>query len=332
MKKTKFLCLLMVAALVLSLCSCSNPNGSNTGNNTSVLTFTGTAYTVLPSGTDGSAGPSWTYVHFGDWPQSEKATSVTVDETKSVMQGAYTYYLGSDNAWYAKKSTTYYKVEPIKWRVLTTDYNGTGKKLLFAENILIDSTYYDGCDIQYPAYERIINDTTIYANNYEHSRIRAYLNGLSYQRLEQKYENGAYSAYQITISFQNKGFLQTAFTASGITAIGTTIVDNSAITTDADGYNWGNNRASDTPTEDKIFLLSNQEVTKSDYGFAENSNTIRIRNKTAFVNTTGISDSWCLRSPYHNDICVKYCTSSGSCPGGATPDIPMGIVPALCLE
>ena len=134
------------------------------------------------SGADGSAGTSGTYVCFGDWPKTIKADGVSVNESKSVQVGANTYYKGSDGAWYAKQqekangsnykysdntavaqnsanSFKYFKVEPIKCRVVTTDYNGSGKKLLLAENILINCRYDDN------------------KNNYENSEIRGYLNG-----------------------------------------------------------------------------------------------------------------------------------------------------------
>ena len=109
-----------------------------------------------------------TYVYFGVWPQSvlPATSTVTVDETVSVTMGANTYYLGSDGNYYAKctenawgsgaeykyhdgtqvgrggTTTRYFKVEPIKWRVLTDNYSG--KKLLLAENILTANVpYYD---------------------------------------------------------------------------------------------------------------------------------------------------------------------------------------------
>ena len=41
---------------------------------------------------------------------------------------------------YSDNSFRYFKVEPIKWRILTEDYNNTGKTLLFAEK-----TLYAGC-------------------------------------------------------------------------------------------------------------------------------------------------------------------------------------------
>ena len=154
--------------------------------------------------------------------------------------GANTYYKGSDGAWYAKctektnesgykysdgtdvaqdsaNSTKYFKVEPIKWRVLTNDYNG--KKLLLAESILINCDYYG-----YYNVNRTIGNSTVYPNNYKESRVRAYLNGLSYTKKESD------SADQVTDStFAGKGFLQTAFTSTAQNQIATTNVDNSAI-------------------------------------------------------------------------------------------------------
>ncbi|MBQ7159828.1 MAG: HAMP domain-containing protein, partial [Treponema sp.] len=124
---------------------------------------------ILLDGTNGTAGTNATYVYFGDWPQTIKAESVTVDETKTIVKGANTYYLGSDNYYYARckengynanykysdgtyvkklpqksdelESIKYFKVEPIKWRVLKEE---NGKSLLLAENILAaDIPYYE---------------------------------------------------------------------------------------------------------------------------------------------------------------------------------------------
>ena len=58
--------------------------------------------TVLPKGTDGSAGTDATYVYFGDWPQTIKDPSVTINEKKTMKMGPNVYYKGDDGAWYAK--------------------------------------------------------------------------------------------------------------------------------------------------------------------------------------------------------------------------------------
>ena len=178
-----------------------------------------TSVIFLPAFTNGTAGINETYVLFGDWPQTIKADDVSVDESISEVHGAFTYYMGSDDFWYVKcaenayesgykysngssvaqlntNSTKYFKVEPIKWRVLTTDYNSTGKALLLAENILTGNVPFS-----------IAN-----SNNYKYSTIRAYLNGV--------YES---DDTQIK-TYKNKGFLQSAFTTEAQSFIATTDV------------------------------------------------------------------------------------------------------------
>ena len=114
--------------------------------------------------------------------------------------GSMTYYLGSDSNYYAKcwenasddgytysdgtavaqrsaNSTKYFKVEPIKWRVLNP--NADTNKILLAESILTANIPYYGS-----TSNRTLNETTIYANNYKYSNIRAYLNGT--KELQQK--------------------------------------------------------------------------------------------------------------------------------------------------
>lgn len=79
------------------------------------------------------------YIYFGEYPQTIKDSSVTITTTTDERG----YYLGSDGEWYAKvtarpkdssytfstgatvtSGTVYYfKVEPIRWRILSTDGN-----------------------------------------------------------------------------------------------------------------------------------------------------------------------------------------------------------------
>ena len=324
--------------------------------------FYPTSYTELPEGTNGTAGTSWTYALFGDFPQTVKPSNVTVDETKSVNMGAYTYYFGNDGCWYAKSaenaygegytysngsevsqsgtSYKYFKVEPIKWRVLTTDYNETGNKLLLAERVLIKSMYYDDEET------RTIDGNTIYPNNYEHSKVRAYLNGIPYNK--QGTNNN---------EFSGKGFLQTAFTSNNQSLIATTNVDNSAESTwdtagaiCGDGYPCNN-------TSDKVFLLSEHEVTSSIYGFTkgESEQSARIRGLTDFAVANGALQNgygygfWRLRSPYgetnYNSWYVQCVYFDGTaycyrCVDNDGPDNHHdtisydcnSIVPALCLD
>ena len=344
MKKLKLLASVLSIAIVLSSCATTNGTAKKTSDfgPSEIVPFTGTDYTPLPAGTDGTAGKKATYVLFGDWPQTIKSASVTVYETTGISVGMFTYYYGSDGAWYAKckenayeyesdhkysdgttvaqstaNSTKYFKVEPIKWRVLTDSYNG--KKLLLAENILINCAYYDCEFYLYYDVDRIIGGSTVYPNNYKESRVRAYLNGFSYTK------KSSDSVEQVTDStFEGNGFLQTAFTASAQSRIAMTTVDNSAKSTSDSGNNL--EQASSYICEntiDKIFLLSEQEVTKEAYGFAAydvykddgngTTESTRIRMTTDYAkasgayknSTAGYGGIWWLRSSRFDCISAR---------------------------
>ena len=304
-----------------------------------------------PNGT----GDEYIYVAFGDWPQTIKVKGVTVDKTKSRQMGMFTAYLGSDGNYYVEAeeraygsgseykysdrtqvgqdgaSKKWFKVEPIVWRVLTEDYkvpgeNGepqsTEKALLLAENILTGGIKWA--------------DST---NNYMESNIRKWLNG----------NNG------------DAGFLQTAFTETARDQIADTKVDNSVTSTlpntltddqkSSDWYN-GENKYACENTTDKIFLLSEQEATMSDYGFAEynvyvgdskgTTTSTRIRVTTDYAKATGAYQSstenyggwWWLRSPYYgNESDARFIYDYGSAIfHSSVADVRGGVVPALCIK
>ena len=266
-----------------------------------------------------------TYKKFGDWPQTIKDKDVAVGKN-TMTRGGMDFHVGGDGNYYVKHSDKYYKVEPIVWRVLTTSYeapeDGTvGEILLLAEKILTGGVpYYDVYNVN-----RTVGEATIYPNNYEHSAVRAWLNGLEYQY------KGPDDVREVEKEdYFGKGFLQTAFTESAQKLIADTSVDNSAASTIPSGitdedyelyWNSGENPyASDTPTKDKIFLLSEQEATNSDYGFDEydrwvgddydTTTSTRIRDTTDYAEATGAypGDSsagcggwWWLRSPDYGD-------------------------------
>lgn len=313
-----------------------------------------TTVTILPAGTDGTAGTGATYVLFGDWPQTIKAGNITVDESVSEIHGGFTYYRGSDGAWYVKctenayessytysdgttvkqsnaNSTKYFKVEPIKWRVLTTDYNNTGKALLLAENILTANVPYYGNTLG-----RTINFSSVSTNNYKYSTIRAFLNG--------EYESGD-SPYSHGSNYRNIGFLQSAFTIDAQTLIETTTVDNSAASTRDTGNNFGGGYSC-VDTSDKLFLLSEKEVTTSSYGFAAYDSygvgNARIRLTTDYAkanyafqyNTSGYGGLWWLRSPggtYNN--CACFINDNGTASSYSNVCVTrFGVVPALTIS
>ena len=311
-------------AMVFGFSACRSDDSSESPKKT-VYQFHSTV-TYLATGTDGSAGTGATYCYFGDWPQTIKAANVTVDEKNNITMGSRVYYLGSDNNYYAKcrertyadstysdgtmvkasgdtdpgsLSEKYFKVEPIKWRVLNP--NASGNKILFAENILT-ALLYD-------------NDSS----NYKESTIRKYL---------------------------GSDFLDTAFTTVAQRLIALTVLDNSEESTNpADNpcqWNSGKNDYICITTSDKIFLLSEKEVTTTDYGFIaysqsnpENKRGERIKETTdyAIANYAG-AGSWWTRSP-SSDVRseVHYIKNDGSADAcmSITRDY-VGIVPALSIS
>lgn len=291
---------LFAALMLVSMTGCKNGVSGGESSNP-----------YKKNGTQEINGKSYDIVTFGSFPQSEKTDdTITVNESESKTAGSYTYYKGSDGEWYAKLGSKYFKVEPIKWRILTTDYNGTKKKLLLAENILINKVY----------------DAS--SNNYEDSSIRIYLTG---------------------------DFYNTAFTTEEQNEIAATTVVNNARSTNPDGdsnatlwNNGANQYASNTATSDKIFLLSEQEVTKDYYGFATydvyGTDSTRIRKVTAFARESGTwvsTDSgyedggyWWLRSPYYYYSCsARSVGDNGNVSLDSFVDSDfVGVVPALCLN
>lgn len=139
-----------------------------------------------------------------------------------------------------------------------------------------------------------INGYKAYCNNCKYSTIRAYLNG--------KYENGDRST---THDYEERGFLQTAFSSTAQEKIATTIVDNRAdSTTDetgdipkADGTTLSSDAEyypdfTGSPTEDKIFLLSIKDVTTTAYGFSyyKDKDSARARNGTDYARANHFND------------------------------------------
>ena len=209
-------------------------------------------------------------------------------------------------------STVYwFKYEPIKWRILSEE---GGEALILCEMIIDSQEYY-------------INSNSHdggYANNYAISTIRAWLNDTFY--------NTAFNDLQKEI-------------------IQLTTVDNSARSTNpnnnATAFNSGKNTCACANTEDHIFLLSEQEVTNSAYGFNagySNYDTARRMQTSDYSRATGAHMStstdyygngyWWLRSPsYDYSSSARFVDGVGSASNYL--DVYrtyVGVVPALVIR
>lgn len=223
-------------------------------------------------------------IEIGSYPQTIKAADVTV----SADVNDNGYYVGSDGAEYACLTTKryiengvtfsngeevlvgqqyYFKIEPLKWRVLEEK---DGKAFLMSESIL-DAQIFDGSD-----------------NIYELSSIRSWL---------------------------NKTFYSAAFTEEQKLLIDTTLVINDERSTNPDEnaayWNSGLNVNECINTKDKIFLLSQREVTCTRYGFESDPMKEDEARRLGYsdyslanclLTLNGNSGFWWLRSPSATDL------------------------------
>ena len=293
----------------------------------------------------------WFY-KFGDYPQSVSTISSYTSGT--VYNG---WYLGSDGYFYAKcltnvfandKTTAggkltnntyyYFKVQPLEWRLLSNNFNG--RRLLIARKNLDGVQYYTSTS------NRTINGSTVKANNYKYSTLRAFLNG--------KYESGDTQSK----SYQNQGFLQKAFTPSARSLIYEGSVKNDEESTNPNGKprEWGggvNVNTCDT-TYDKVFVLSVQEATNTSYGFDADHDWqnfgLRLIHTTDYAkakhvcesnssNNTGTNETWAseywLRSPSRTEEergktrCIE---TAGKVQDREVTNSETGVVPCIVLN
>lgn len=293
---------------------------------------------------------------FGVFPQSilPKDTDIRVYEEIPIEIGPFTYYPASDGEFYEKfkicsypsaimyfsdgteiklKEERFFKLEPIKWRVLTNNYESNGLKysLLFSENLITMS----GGLVSMSGGLFSHGSVTFYENNYKYSGIRSYLNG--------KFEPDDMYEDEYKDIIKNKGFLQKAFTPSAIDMIQNTIVNNSI----ESAYNimmMGGVLPPDEficpDTTDKIFLLSVSEAAAYlDYDFPLK---IPLKNSTdyAWANSGDVylagnaaGKIFSLRSPVkvRDDDHTNRIAVVGDY-YGVLWHSSYGIAPALCLD
>ena len=246
------------------------------------------------------------YIYFGEYPQTIKSSDVTVGDVAD-EDG---YYLGSDGERYAKVvadphgrytfsdgsdvtdgETYYFKVEPIRWRILS---ESDGSAFILADGIIANKAYNAG------------------NNNYKNSDIRAWLNGeflnTAFGEVAQgliettEVDNSAYS----TGDSSNENACENTF--DKVFLLSYREVINSAYGFSSDGGDYDTAR----------------QMTVSDY--ARSTGAYMITSSSYFG-----CGYWWLRSPYYGNISfARYVSSSGNAGGSDYANYDdRGVVPAL---
>ena len=276
---------------------------------------------------EGNPDENGDYILFGYYPQSAKASSVTVDTDTQDSRG---YYLGNDGEYYAQaEDGNYYKVERLRWRILDDNY-GDGTALIVCD-VIVDQVAYQSNYKRARAYYYATDGSTIiidndaipgqgvndshqvYANNYKWSELREYLTGT---------------------------FYDTAFNEDEKANIVLTEVDNSTGSGAASPYACEN-------TNDYVFALSYNDVINTSYGFSSSSSgdpkkafvvTDYAEANGANVSSTsgyeGTGAGW-LRSPgdgVDGSGGVAFVVVRGFCGNLIVYSDPHGAVPALQIQ
>ncbi len=268
------------------------------------------------------------YVNYGSYPQSHVGNAATIAELNKLtttndrgyyeykgneyakitaqpnQTGTYKnkydntlYYIYDDGSRVRSNATEWFKVEPIKWRVLAQN-DGTVKVV---STLIIDaSCYYINT-----YYRKDDDGNDIAPNNYKYSTIREFL---------------------------NNAFFKAAFTQAQQKAIVTSEVDNSASST---GYS--SNPYACENTLDKVFLLSYAEAFSGTYFFNDAQRQLKVtdyaKGKGAYWKTETIVGYWWMRSPDYDN--VDYTGQVGYSGGYYYCGVKfgnIGVVPALLIS
>lgn len=189
-----------------------------------------------------------------------------------------------DNGTTIVKDTTYwFKCEPITWNILSE--NDGSSYYLLSSKLLDAQRYGESYSGTKSKTDYQGNTADVYANNYQYSDIRTWLNTTFYN-----------SAFNLDNS-----------------KVLTTTVDNSAATTDK-----SSNEFACDPTNDKVFLPSYQDYANNSYGFdsSTNSSLTRYCKTTDYARAVGSyscsleaylnNGYYFMRSPYSYNSMVAW--------------------------
>ena len=222
------------------------------------------------------------------------------------LTGEYSF---QDDNGYAVNQTYYFRFEPLRWEVLDEDAGLIVCEQVIDAQAFNDYVLFDSSAGRWGAYFGDA-DKTAYANNYEFSGIREWLNDT---------------------------FYQTAFSAEEHTQIAVTHVANNVTSLGNSSYQYND-------TDDKIFLLNTAEVKNASYDFSTSdaASPTRVKEASDYALCQGVEKnaaqngvSWFLRTPGFDSNFVCRIERDGKCDSTGvayTYDSLNGTVPALKLN
>lgn len=292
-------------------------------------------------------------VYFGSYPQT-KVTDTDLITTLNSLAGtlptsensqnwtSYGYYIsGSEQnyMWYIdvlSGTEKYRGVYFISYRPNKTNYPSTG-------NSYVDNNGYAKYTVYWFKYEPI--SWTILDESKGLILCDMIIDSQHYDTISNNYENSDIRAWL------NNNFYNQAFTTAQKGIIKTTTVNNSERSTNVNSnaiyFNGGKNPYACNDTQDKVFLLSIQEITNSAYGFSESYagfDIVRRKKTTDYAKSQGCytysggsydgNGDWWLRSPNYFD---SDCSWTSSIYGDAFINSEInnadnGVVPALQIQ
>lgn len=282
----------------------------------------------------GSGGASATYIYLGDYPQTLKADDVEVYNVSSnkKTRGNLDFYPGSDGNWYTQTSSKWYKLEPIKWRLLTKSYkdsSGNNCWLLLSEKILDAKTFFN-------YYSRSgssgYNSTYYPASCYYLSEARAFLDATSYLKSDCSTDNREYQNYSTTDN-SGKSFRIRALRGAPLKQARLPNTEAAAKREDGTGY-IASELGAVTFVDARAFILSRQEATRTYYDFngGEGADPARVRTATDWAEASGAtSGKWVTRSMYTSSSCYGYDSTGAETTCSVTSGSKAGLVPAICI-
>jgi len=223
------------------------------------------------------------YLYFGEYPQTIKADSVTITST----QDSRGYYLGSDGFYYAKVTadpnnsgytfstgasvtdgiTYYFKVEPIRWRMLSEDGDTA---LILCDSIIANRRYDDSY------------------NNYRDSEIREWLNATFYETAFSELQREIILTTTVDNSVYSTGYSSNPYACEN-TNDKIFLLSYREVTNSAYGF------ASDFSTYDTARRMQTSDYSRA-RGVCMGTSSSDYGNGYWWLRSPGINFSYCARS------------------------------------